>query len=653
MTEPTPTILPRPSRAFAWDLLAAGAWWGIVGGVVELLARGAYWAIRPRVTVESIRTNHHHLWMIPASDVLILSATGLGLALVAKFAPATARRFAPMIFASLASIGAIRTVHQLHSASGLVLALGLGAMAMRAIVPRETGYRRMVRVSLVPLLVLLFAWSGFQFGRVVLSERRALAALPSPAKGSPNVLLIVMDNVRVDDLSLYGYSRETSPNLKKIAERGAKFDRARSTASWTLPSHASMLTGRWPHELSVTVDTPLDDQQPTLAENLSARGYATAGFVANTYYCNAWYGLDRGFSRYEDFVANSEVSVVETMRSGALGHMLMDKFKLGVKEWPGDPKTRKSADRINGDLLGWLDERGKDRPFFAFLNYYDAHEPFQPPKGSPRKFGLSALPESERAEILRAYGRLNKRKPGAPVDPNADAALIAKAAELLRDSYDDCIAALDVKIGQLIDDLDRRGVLDNTLVILTADHGEEFNEKSLFGHGVSVYRPEVHVPLIVLPPKTDRSAKGRVIAGASSLRDIPATVMGYVDRDKPSPLPGTSLARFWTTTDAQSGPVLSEVEHQTKFAPNPSIPASLGPVSAIVEGRYVYIKNADGREEVYDHELDPAETSNLASDSANTALIQSLREGLARVDSGRSAERVAARPSKAEAPVRR
>src|SRR4051812_1326557 len=110
MTEPTPPT--RPARAFAWDLLAAGAWWGIVGGILELIARGAYWTIRPRVTVESIRTNHHHLWMVPASNLAILGLAGLALALVARYVPKTTRRLAPLILAALASVGAIRTIHQ-------------------------------------------------------------------------------------------------------------------------------------------------------------------------------------------------------------------------------------------------------------------------------------------------------------------------------------------------------------------------------------------------------------------------------------------------------------------------------------------------------------------------------------------------------------
>ena len=110
----------------------------------------------------------------------------------------------------------------------------------------------------------------------------------------------MLDTVRAESLSLYGYNRETSPRLKEFAGRGVRFDQARTAAAWTLPSHASMFTGRWPYELSTRPDRPLDDTFPTLAEFLRDHGYATAGFAANTYFCSLWYGLGRGFMHYED-----------------------------------------------------------------------------------------------------------------------------------------------------------------------------------------------------------------------------------------------------------------------------------------------------------------------------------------------------------------
>ena len=135
--------------------------------------------------------------------------------------------------------------------------------------------------------------------RPIKQERENARPLPPP--GSPNVLLVVMDTVAAGHLSLHGYNRATSTTLAELADRGIQFDSARAASSWTLPSHATMFTGRWLHELSVGWLTPLDQTHPTLAEFLGERGYATAGFVANTFYCGSSSGLARGFTHYHDF----------------------------------------------------------------------------------------------------------------------------------------------------------------------------------------------------------------------------------------------------------------------------------------------------------------------------------------------------------------
>ena len=278
-----------------------------------------------------------------------------------------------------------------------------------------------------------------------------------------------------------------------------------------------MLTGRWPHELSARVDRPLDAKFPTVAEVLAARGYATAGFVANTYYCNSWYGLDRGFARYEDFGANKVVSVVETLRSSTLGLKLVSAAGL-ESATPGDKNSRKTAAMINNDVLSWLGQP-RDRPFFAFLNYYDAHAPFQLPNGFDRQFGLSAQPLAFRESLLRSYARMASGKS----HPQDALAIISKANELLRDSYDSCIAYLDQELGRLFAELEGRGLLDNTLVIVTSDHGEQFNEHRLTGHGNSLYGSLIHVPLLIFPPS--REPAGRVVTAPVSLRSLAATMV--------------------------------------------------------------------------------------------------------------------------------
>ena len=214
-----------------------------------------------------------------------------------------------------------------------------------------------------------------------------------------------MDNVRAESLSLYGYNRPTTPRLDELARNAVRFDSARSTAPWTLPSHASMFTGQWPHQLSVDWKRGLDATHPTLAEYLARQGYTTAGFVANTYYCNSRYGLDRGFARYEDFLENESVSLFEIVRSSSLGKSALMLMGYSMRLPTADVGSRKAAATINRNALDWLSRRPADRPFFIFLNYYDAHSPFIPPEEATRRFGLSALSHRDQVEILkRAYG---------------------------------------------------------------------------------------------------------------------------------------------------------------------------------------------------------------------------------------------------------
>ena len=146
--------------------------------------------------------------------------------------------------------------------------------------------------------------------------------------------LIVWDTVRASNLSLYGYGRPTTPNLERLAGRGVRFDLAFSTSSWTLPSHASLFTGRWPHELGVDWKSPLRDDVPTLAEYLASQGYDTAGFAANLDYCSRETGLARGFAHYEDF----PIDVYDVFtRYVALGHRIeISVLGLGPGQAPGE-----------------------------------------------------------------------------------------------------------------------------------------------------------------------------------------------------------------------------------------------------------------------------------------------------------------------------
>ena len=273
-----------------------------------------------------------------------------------------------------------------------------------ALTKRTPAFCRLVRLSfpIVGCLVLILA--ATEMGRDRIREwRRDLRPLPQP--GSANVLLVVLDTVAAEHLSLYGYARPTSPTMAELAERGVRFERAQSSSSWTLPSHASLFTGRWPHELSAGWLTPLDGAFPTLAEFLGARGYATAGFIGNCWYCACGSGLERGFDSYTDYIfprltAFKAASLVRRTVDGLreAEQFLEDWLDIDVLKAPVDRlfmlvnADRKAAAEVNQEFLDWLTRRRQpNRPFFAFLNYYDAHSPYELPPATVRRFGTPTV----------------------------------------------------------------------------------------------------------------------------------------------------------------------------------------------------------------------------------------------------------------------
>jgi arylsulfatase A-like enzyme len=249
------------------------------------------------------------------------------------------------------------------------------------------------------------------------------------------------------------------------------------------------------------------------------------------------------------------------------------------------------------------------------LNLLDAHSPYVPPAGFDRHFGVK--PES-RADLstLDRWFTLDKEELG-PRDH-----------QLASDAYDDCLAYLDEQLGRLFDELDRRGLLGNTLVVVTADHGEDFGEHGLYCHASSLYDPEIHVPLLAILP--DGAHAGRSVAEPVSLRDLPATVADLLGLGGVSPFPGRSLARHWDpSARPDSAPMLSEVDGPAKSAPNLGrSPAFRGPIKALISGREVYIRNGDGIEEVYDLATDPSQTRNLAGSPAVLPRLEALRADL-------------------------
>ncbi len=212
---------------------------------------------------------------------------------------------------------------------------------------------------------------------------------------------------------------------------------------------------------------------------------------------------------------------------------------------------------------------------------------------------------------------------------------------LLRDSYDDCVADLDEQLGRLIDELERRGVLDRTWVIVTADHGESFGEHpGVFRHGTSVYQTEIHVPLVIVPPVASRLQ--RVVTETVSLRDLPATIVDVLGCSELAPFPGDTLARFWKGPSppraqcASNGQALAEVVPLDLLDPDPAqLRKPRWPLAALVAEGWTYIRReGDVREELFHLSEDPGERRNLARDPANQLTVEGLRAALGRLTNG-------------------
>jgi arylsulfatase A-like enzyme len=370
-----------------------------------------------------------------------------------------------------------------------------------------------------------------------------------------------------------------------------------------------MFTGYHPNELSVGWFSPLDNRYPTLAEVLSAEGYATAGFVANLIYCSYEHGLNRGFVHYEDYPA----SVGQAVLSETVSRKISNNNTLRNVLDYYDIINRKNAAKLNQDLLDWLSDRDQDRPFFAFVNYFDAHEPYLPPPPFATQFGPGTQRHNEFiANRTHSAARTGKRR-------MSDAEIQAEV-----DAYDGAIAYMDHHLGILMAELEQRQLLDNTLVIVVSDHGEEFGEHGVFEHGNSLYLPSIHVPLLISYPGL--VPQGMRVDAPATLRDLPATVLDLMGMGNIGRFPGTSLARHWQTGTASSPalqPALSQL--QAGIDVPDWYPTASGPMRSLVMDRYHYIQNGNGHEELYDIVVDPNETSDLATTDAGQSIVERFR----------------------------
>jgi len=597
---------PGPPRRAA-DILAITTCIAVVVGAAE----GLFWWGNSALRGSLIFLHPGYLWMSVWMQLALLTTGGVILAAVAwrkeRWDVAT---FAVTICSLVGWLNLLVLVPGLQFWAWIIASAGLAAATGRLFRGHRQRSLRIVRRGapwlVLPFLILPLVQQHTQAER----ETRRLAALPPAPAGSPNVLLIVLDTVRADAWELYGNDETVAPNLTRLAERGVVFEQAWANAPWTLPSIASAFTGRLPHELSMDWTSALGHAHPTLAEALSGRGWLTGGFVGNTRYCSRETGLARGFVHYEDY----RLSWADFVFCTGLGRevLLSDvPLRLGYLDWPG----RKRADEVSGGFLRWLDQHPR-RPFFAFLNYWDAHDPYI----APEPFREHWPRTKQEDQLMRHWWWIVKR-------PVTD-----EQVAMLRGAYEDCIRALDHKVGQLLDDLESRGRLEDTILIVTSDHGEHFGEHNLFLHGNSVYEPLVHVPLIVAWP--GEIPRGVRVHAPVALNGLPNTVLQLID--EPQAFSGASWVKHWTghrrpaaAPELQVAELASQPDNPPCYGRSPI--CRHGPMRCIREGRLKYIRAGESAEELYDLRDDPGETNNLIDDPQYAAPVERFRRHFRRI----------------------
>jgi arylsulfatase A-like enzyme len=599
-------MTPVPGR----DVLRFAIWFALITGTGAVFLVAVKKFVLHQVTMITPQV----VWISPLTFVILALPSALLLALLSRWLPRLfdVRTVVLLLAAAGAASGLLVWSTEFNDFAVFLLSLGIGVQFGQLARSKPELFGTLVRRTLPALVgLVVLAAAGLNIG-VRVREARAVARLDASRAGAPNVLWIILDTVRAGSLGLYGYSRPTSPNLERFARTAITFDRAIAPSSWTLTSHASMFTGRDVHELSTGWAEGLDTTFPTIAEFLRDRGYRTGGIAGNVFYSNSEWGLDRGFLHYEDYVLSLGHALLATY-VGERFVRTLERKGLEQRFWFHRINGRRIAPDVSRSLVRWL-ERDRERPFFAFVNFYDAHDPYVAPRGFIEAIRAAPIRDSLPIRIMSA---------GRAVAAEADQ---QKEIREAIDLYDAGIRYLDDQFGLLMSDLERRGLLQNTLVVVTSDHGEEFGEHGRYWHGLTLYMPSIHVPLIVRLPDGRRA--GERVGTPVSLRRLAASTLDVLVQGEGAPFPGPSfLSDAWSTAD-QYAPVLSTVtpDPRTKPAPEQAF-------RSIVDGTMHYILSDQSGEELYRYITDPLEQLDLAP--GDTALLAGYRSLVPPFDSAR------------------
>lgn len=415
------------------------------------------------------------------------------------------------------------------------------------------------------------------------------AGIPPGLEDAPNVVLIGVDTLRADRLSCYGYADSQTPHIDSLAADGVRYAEMTAQASWTKPSFATIFTSLYPSSHTATGKPHrLPQAVTTLAEVLAANGYHTGGFADNPS-ISAAFGFDQGFADYV-YLEPSYFFLGNEAASQTAAYQLLRRawaMVSGSRIYPQN--FYQEATAVNERALDWL-EASKNSRFFLFLHYMDPHDPYfaHPYDGN-------------------GYARASNQNPDPALAPT------------FSDLYDGEVRYLDGHLGELFDWLQAEGLYDEALIVLTGDHGEEFQEHGGWWHGQTLYQEQIAVPLIVKLPGNAQA--GSVVSDLARSLDIAPTILNTAGVPIPEAMMGQSL---WSA----AGPpayAFAEEDHEGNV-----LTALRTPTHKLI------LANADNprglpAEAFFDLGADPGEQQNLVAAQAEQAQVlrQVLRETVA------------------------
>jgi arylsulfatase A-like enzyme len=425
-----------------------------------------------------------------------------------------------------------------------------------------------------------------------------------------NILLISLDTVRADHLSVYGYDRNTTPFLEDFAQDCLVYEQAYSASNWTLPSHVSLFTGVSMGKHGVGADATgirkmVDPRLITLPEYLRAFGYHTSAFT-NCGYLSASTHFDRGFEQFrwmEELIGRSHPFYAQQLLGKYWGRILN-----GIYHRHFYASSDHGAKRTLKKWREWLNHIWKrDQPFFTFLHFFESHAPYRVPAPHRHTFRRITNEDMKLAE--------------AHVNPwhflTGESPLTKEQFAILRDLYDATLFYQDCIIESIVHTLSDASVMDNTIVILTSDHGESLGEHGSLGHaGDCLFEPVIHVPLLVRIP--GREERSRRISYPVSHLDILPTILTLIGHSKSfldTQIQGKSLLETPQDT-LEEQMVLSEsltvpLEKIQRIAPEADLSVFDRYWRAVRWRQYKLIQSSDGAVDLFDLDEDPGETKDL------------------------------------------